>query len=198
MTVSISIEVPHEVFLLRHGETVWNKEGRIQGQLDSELTALGRNQALRQGQTLKRIRKQLGTHQIVSSPLTRAQTTAKLALGAAQFITDPRIAEIGCGRWENTTHDQRLERDPEIASALSEDFDLYANAPDGEGLEKLTTRLVEFLNDLEGPTIVFSHKIALVVMRALLCGDASALSSSMAPPQGSILQIKNRVPRFHV
>lgn len=192
------LNMPHTIYLLRHGETVWNLEGRIQGQHDSELTPLGQDQALRQGHTLKRIREKIGAHTIYCSPLPRAQKTAKLALGSSDFVTDPRLAEINCGQWENTTHDMRMRSDPDLAHMLNADLDFYINAPGGEGLEALTERLGSFLRDLDAPAILFSHKIALVVLRALLAGNDEGLSSNMAPPQGSILEIKDRVARFHV
>ena len=190
------VAVPHPLFLLRHGETDWNREGRIQGQMDSALTAQGRDQALRQGLTLRRLRNDLGDHQVLCSPLGRAQQTASLALGSENFVTEKRLMEIGCGTWEGTCHEDRLGTDPDLAPHLSEDFEIYINAPGGEGLEGLSGRLVTFLETLQAPTIIFSHKITLVVMRALLCG--SKLSSNMAPPQGSILEINKGVSRYHV
>lgn len=188
--------VPHQLYLLRHGQTEWNREARIQGQMDSPLTALGRDQAKRQGHTLKRLRRDLGDHQVLSSPLNRAQHTARLAMGGDEFSTDRLLMEIGCGKWEGTRQEDRLISDPDLAPHLSEDFDIYVNAPGGEGLEMLSERLVAFLQDLQGPAIIFSHKVALVVMRALLCG--SDLTSNMAPPQGSILEINQGAARYHV
>ncbi len=182
--------------MLRHGETEWNREGRIQGQLNSALTAKGRDQARRQGHALRRLRNDLGDHQVLCSSLGRAQQTARLALESEDFLTEKRLVEIGCGKWEGTCHEDRLLSDPELAPHLNEDFDIYINAPGGEGLEGLSNRLVTFLEDLQAPAIIFSHKIALVVMRALLCG--SELSSNMAPPQGSILEINNGVTHYHV
>jgi len=160
------------------------------------LTAQGRDQALRQGHTLKRLRNDLGDHQVLCSSLGRAQQTARLALGNDSFLTEKRLREIGCGKWEGTCHEDRLVTDPDLAPHLSEDFDIYVNAPGGEGLDRLSNRLVAFLETLEAPTMIFSHKIALVVMRALLSG--SELSSNMAPPQGSILEINQGVSRYHV
>lgn len=191
-----TVVVPHEIYLLRHGETEWNREKRIQGQMDSPLTEQGQSQALRQGHTLKRLRKDLGDHRVFCSPLGRAQHTARLALGGDDFSTDKRLMEIGCGKWEGTCHDDRLVTDSDLAPNLSEDFDIYINAPGGEGLWRLSERLKAFLEDLQGPVVIFSHKIALAAMRAHLCG--SELSSKMAPPQGSILEIRNGVARFHV
>ncbi len=196
MNSSHTLAVPHQLSLLRHGETEWNRKGRIQGQLDSPLTSKGRDQALRQGQILSQLRDGLGNHQVLCSPLDRAQQTARLALGNGDFRTDERLIEIGCGKWEGTCHEDRLISDPDLAAQVNKDFDSYINAPAGEGLTELSNRLTELLESLKVPTIIFSHKIALVAMRALLCG--SELSSDMAPPQGSILEIRKGVARYHL
>ncbi|WP_281985082.1 histidine phosphatase family protein [Thalassorhabdomicrobium marinisediminis] len=187
---------PHHVFLLRHGETEWNREGRIQGQLNSDLTPEGQEQARHQGRVLQRLRQDLGAHHVRCSPLGRVRDTARLAGEGADIVTDARLMEIGCGTWEGTRHQDRLATDPDIVRALKADFDVYIKAPGGEGLDALSDRIAAFLDDLDGPTIIFAHKIALVVMRAILCG--SDLSSDMAPAQGSVLEIRNGVARSHV
>ena len=104
--------------------------------------------------------------------------------------------EIGCGKWEGTCHEDRLISDPDLAAHLNDDFAVSINAPNGEGLAEVSNRLTELLECLKNPTIIFSHRIALVVMRALLYG--SELSSNMAPPQGAILEISQGVARDHV
>lgn len=190
-----TLTVPHRLFLLRHGETEWNQTGRIQGQLDSPLTPKGRDQALRQGEIVRRLCEGIGKHEVRCSPLGRAQQTARLALGNEDFLTDKRLMEIDCGKWEGTRHEDRLTSDPGLAAQLNQDFAIYLNAPAGEGLAALSSRLTEMLESLSGPTVIFSHKIALVVMRALLTG--SELSSTMAPPQGTILEISQGVTRYH-
>jgi len=72
---------------------------------------------------------------------------------------------------------------------VAREIDLYINAPQGEGLDRLSDRIGEFLQDLTGPAIIVSHKIALVVMRALLTDHSGPLGCETAPPQGSVLQI---------
>ncbi|WP_112322866.1 histidine phosphatase family protein [Oceanibium sediminis] len=184
------VNVPHRLCLLRHGQTDWNRTGRLQGRKNSDLTETGRAQALEQGRALARLRPGLGVHRVFCSPLGRAQETARLALGDEAVTTDPRLAEVACGRWEGTTQADRLLRDPTLASAYEEDFDLYVNAPGGEGFDALAQRLADFLTALDGPAVIFSHKVALAVMRAMLSRGTSALSCTLAPEQGEILDIR--------
>lgn len=189
--------VPHEVFLLRHGETEWNKSHRVQGQKDSDLTKLGQAQALQQAEILRDIRPRLGAHTLWASPLGRAQETARLAFGGTPYSTDARLSEINCGTWEGTTHDDRLAKDPDIVYGLQSEYDMYTSGPGGEGTKELAARLSSFLTELDAPAIIVSHKVAIVVMRALLTGDSDGLHCRLVPAQGSVLQISNCVATSH-
>ena len=80
-----------ELLILRHGETEWNREGRMQGALDSPLTYVGRAQALAQGAALRAAG--IGPVRWFSSPQGRALETARLASGEARVTADDRLRE---------------------------------------------------------------------------------------------------------
>lgn len=83
------------LFLFRHGETDWNREGRLQGHTDTPLNAAG----LAQAQTLSETLRPHRLDAIVSSDLSRARTTAQIvveALGIPLF-TDPGLREANVG-----------------------------------------------------------------------------------------------------
>ena len=87
------------IYLIRHGQTVHNAEGRFQGGLDSPLTELGRAQARAVGKTLAGL---VGPETpIVSSPLGRARQTAEIVRATvgltAPIQLDARLAEITVG-----------------------------------------------------------------------------------------------------
>ncbi len=67
----------HDLYILRHGETTWNREGRMQGHLNAPLTDLGQAQAAAQGAVLAQ--RDLRGFAFYSSPLARAVHTAGLA-----------------------------------------------------------------------------------------------------------------------
>lgn len=97
------------IYLLRHGQTEFNAERRIQGRCDSPLTALGRAQARGFGELLA---DQLGPDNhipIISSPLGRAVETAGIVREhsglQSPLQTDARLQEIGCGSWEKRSRD---------------------------------------------------------------------------------------------
>ncbi|MCI2395167.1 histidine phosphatase family protein [Aliiroseovarius sediminis] len=197
MTQLPELNMAHDVFLLRHGETEWNKVHRVQGHKNSNLTELGRAQARQQAKILSTIRPTLGAHTLWASPLGRAQETARLAFDGTAFSTDARLSEINCGAWEGTTHEDRVARDPDVVAGLQSEYDMYTSGPGGERTKELAARLSAFLSELNGPAIIVSHKVAIVVMRALLTGDDDGLHCNLVPAQGSVLQISGRVPVTH-
>lgn len=181
---------PYPLYLLRHGETDWNHQGRIQGSKNSPLTGLGLAQAQKQAAILKFAISDLSRHALFVSPLGRARTTAGIALGRFEAKVDPRLRELDCGAWEGLTPAERATRDPELVASCKTDFDLYRNAPGGEGLQALEARLRSFLNDLNGPSVIVAHKVVLIVMRGLLLGHPPATWEQMSAPQGVVIQIE--------
>lgn len=149
------------LLILRHGQTVSNRDGLMQGNLDSPLTPLGIAQAQAQNKILRRVRTDSFT--ALTSPQGRAVHTAVLALrGIVDDIpTDSRLREIGVGDWAGqgfaAITAQARSTDPMI---------YYQAAPNGEGFDALRYRCHDFLRDLTGPTIVVTHGVTL---RMLCC-----------------------------
>lgn len=100
------------LYLIRHAETVFNREGRVQGFTDSPLSDLGREQARRLRKRLEAIR--LGA--AASSPAGRAVETARVALdGAVPLATHDGLREMNLGVWEGrVASDIRREYPEEI------------------------------------------------------------------------------------
>jgi broad specificity phosphatase PhoE len=89
--------------LMRHGETSWNREGRIMGRNPVELSENGRAQV----EAAAVLARSLQPDLIVTSPLMRARQTADIiaaAIGAIEIKEDPAIAEVSYGRWEGMTY----------------------------------------------------------------------------------------------
>ena len=101
------------IFALRHGQTAWNAEQRLQGHIDAPLDGVGRWQAARLAQALA----DEGLAAIYSSDLQRAHDTA-LAIGSAcglPVVTDRALRERAFGRLEGLTYAEIAERHPEDA-----------------------------------------------------------------------------------
>jgi 2,3-bisphosphoglycerate-dependent phosphoglycerate mutase len=86
------------LFLFRHGETDWNREGRLQGHIDTPLNATGLLQALALAETLRPHR----LDAVVSSDLSRARTTGQIVAGALRIplFTEPGLRETNVGAAE--------------------------------------------------------------------------------------------------
>jgi broad specificity phosphatase PhoE len=159
-----------EIFVLRHGQTVWNAEGRHQGQQDSCLTILGREQAAIQGQILADAGAGESRY-VYASPQGRAWSTAEIALQplGKTAVPDDRLKEVSFGEWEGLTAFDIDARWPDNRAAADR-FLWHFTAPGGERFEHLRMRAKSFLQDLTGPSIVVTHGITSRVLRGLWLG----------------------------
>jgi broad specificity phosphatase PhoE len=152
-------------YFLRHGETDWNAERRLQGQLDIPLNGLGRRQAARCGDILRGLLdvggRTTGEFTFVSSPLSRARETMEIAragLGLAPhgYATDGRIAELAFGRWEGLTYKEVRALDRSVLAVRERDKWNF-RPPDGESYAQLMERVREWRAGVAGNVIVAAH-----------------------------------------
>ena len=126
------------LYLVRHGETEWNRQRRMQGRLDSPLTPEGRAHARMNGQLLAR--ETVG--QMIVSPLGRTRETAELILEGCDIpVTyDARLVERHCGEWEGLTIDEIADQYPDEWAARSLD-PFHHRPPAGENLPDMLLRI---------------------------------------------------------
>jgi probable phosphoglycerate mutase len=179
-----------ELIVLRHGETVWNREGRMQGACDSPLTARGVAQARAQGGLLAALGVRAGTFRAFSSPQGRARATADLALAPLGLaaVADARLREIGTGLWAGLTRADIEARWPGPPDEGLLAF--YDRAPQGEGLAAAAARLADFLSGLDGPTVVVTHGLTSRLLRALALGLPPAAAEHLPGGQGVVHRIR--------
>ncbi len=143
------------IYAFRHGQTDWNKEGRIQGHLDVPLNEKGRAEGTHLAHALRRVR----VHMILSSDLSRAVDTAKLSLSEAMrkgwhsevpILTDSRLREVHLGRLQGLTRDEIQERfgatlSQQIGAKLLSDEDLrdLGSEPTEDLLHRLLSSIKE-------------------------------------------------------
>ena len=151
-----------EILLVRHGESVGNLEGRMQGHRDFPLSDLGRQQAARLAAWLQ-------GHGITwdvayASPLLRASQTAALLAeltGQPAAGHEPDLAELRAGQLEGLTRDDMLERYPEfLQRSITElgDFSEFG----GEGYDEVQERARRLLARLEQRHREAEHRVLLV------------------------------------
>lgn len=181
-----------ELYILRHGETEWNAEGRMQGELNSPLTPKGEMDAARQKEILRM--QDLEDFAFICSPQGRAFQTAGIALAgiASHIRTDDRLREIGVGGWSG-----HLRRDLKVAVPLQDGPDgplgLYEHAPNGEGFEALERRCGAFLADLNGPAVLVTHGITSRMMRSIVLGIGRDALGDLPGGQGNVYRLKDGV-----
>ena len=157
--------------LVRHGESVWNSQRRIQGTLDPELSPRGRRQT---DLLVSSLRPHLtpGVAAIYSSPLRRAAQTADRIALAYQIpvVLEPDLREMSLGTWEGMTVAEIQATYPGCYEQWLED-PLAFPAPGGEDLRSFERRVVGVLERMrdahpKAGLIVVSHG---GVIKALLC-----------------------------
>jgi len=158
------------ILLARHGETLWNVEGRHQGQTcDIPLSDRGRAQA----QALGRRLAGLEIARAVASPLLRARETAELALAGRPLVLglDPRLVEISHGDWEGRLAQDIQAEQPALRRAWRETPHLV-RLPGGESFQDVAERAWPAFREAcsgAGPgevVLIVTHD---GVNRALLC-----------------------------
>jgi probable phosphoglycerate mutase len=176
------------IYLVRHGETEFNAERRMQGHLDSPLTALGRAQAQAVGARLRALVAETAGWRIVASPLGRAQATARIigtALGLPIEI-DHRLIEVSFGEWDGRLRDELTSQYPETLGRSDWQF----AAPGGESYEAVNARIADWLSDLEAEpdrkVIAVSHGGSGRVVRGAYLGLSRDETWVQPVPQDAI------------
>lgn len=151
---------PALVFL-RHGETDWNVEGRLQGQRDVPLNERGRRQARRNGEAIAAAIPDIAAFAFVASPLQRARETMEIARAAMgldpkAYAVDERLLEITFGDWEGFTTAEIRAREPAGLAAREADKWRFS-PPGGESYERLAGRIREWHAELGPRTVVAAH-----------------------------------------
>lgn len=147
------------LYLVRHGQTLWNLEGKTQGNKDSDLTLLGIKQAKKLGEYFRDIE----LDEIYCSPLERSYLTARIiaCIKDLDCKLDNRLVEMNFGEWEGLTLSEIKNNYPKSFRTWMEEPHL-ANIPSGETIETAQKRIVDFVNSKiiesnKNTTLVVSH-----------------------------------------
>jgi broad specificity phosphatase PhoE len=187
------VSVP-TLYFVRHGETDWNAEARLQGQQDVPLNAFGRVQAEEAGARLRALVPRYEDLHYVASPLSRTRETMELlrrtlGLDPALYRTDERLKELSFGTWEGLTWKELRAHDPQVAMRRQRDkWGLVP--PGGESYAMLADRVEPILADLTRDAVVVSHGGVARVLLALLCKVSRREAPVVDIWQGKILVIR--------
>lgn len=134
------------IYLVRHGETDWNKERRFQGQVDIPLNHYGIELAEKTAEALREV----PFEAVFSSPLCRAAQTARIIMGerSIPFETDMRLKEMNFGSFEGTVIPPGVsDRDSNPLYYFWKEPERYLPPADGESFEALYQRSAEFMRE---------------------------------------------------
>lgn len=180
------------IYLLRHGETEFNLQGRYQGWTDSPLTARGRAQARGAGALLAGL---VARPEIWVSPQARAQESARIlaqALPGAVLRTDARLRELSLGLWDGMTREEVKAGWPGFRKAHPPREWVF-HAPQGEGLAPFRTRLEAVLQAAsarpEGVVLV-SHAFSGRLLRGLHAGLTLAQALHLDAAQELVFRLR--------
>jgi broad specificity phosphatase PhoE len=178
------VKLTAPLYMLRHGETAWNTERRMQGSKNSDLTPRGRVQALAMGRTLKaELEREPGPTIFLRSPLGRTRETSEivgreLGIASAEWREDIRLAELSYGTWEGFSWAEIEIDHPTALADWRADPHGYC-PPGGETHIDLRRRCEAVLTEIATSgtrTVVVSHGVSGAVVRGLNLGlDARAM-----------------------
>jgi probable phosphoglycerate mutase len=180
------------IFLVRHGETEWNQQNRLQGNLNSPLTIAG----IQQANDVKKMLDQYEIHQAYVSPLKRARETVSIILDDRKL--DPIILdglrEISLGPWEGKTREEAALSHPDEYCNFWEKPETFGLSG-AETFRQLQHRIVEtleliFSKGAGNNILVVSHWIAIKVALAhYMSTPLSLLANITDPRNGAFIRL---------
>ncbi len=185
------------IYLLRHGETVWNRIGRLQGQIDVPLTRLGLSQADAMGRTLKDV---LGTppDHLISSPLGRTRQTASivaehLGIPFDQIEMDPRLMEITLGDFDGAPGwdwiDSRLSSDDRDRYHADRWNFRYPNGECSQDVQDRVRPVLEEVRARGGISVIVAHGVVNKILRGLHLNLTRDQTFALDRPQDAFFRL---------
>lgn len=193
--------MPRTLYLLRHGQTRYNAELRLQGRCNSDLTAKGEAQATAMGARLRDLLDDVAGWTLYASPLGRARQTAQLVcqqLGfdSERIVWDERLVELDMGEWESHRVSELLAAHPKLDL---EQPDWYLQAPGGEDFQGIQRRAQAWLQDerIAERAIVVSHGLFGAMLRGVYADLDYTTTWSQELPQDAFFKLSGgRIERI--
>lgn len=154
--------------LVRHGETIWNREGKYQGQIDTPLSPDG----LKQGELVAAALQNIPIQAVYASPLSRSYQTAQMCaeFHGLNVSTDDRLLEIKHGTWEGLLAEEIEAKYPDLLKRWRTSV-VDVQMPEGECIEDVRRRAMEAFREIAenhpGQTVLIVAHDA--VNKAVLC-----------------------------
>ncbi|TGG90637.1 histidine phosphatase family protein [Natronospirillum operosum] len=186
------------IFLIRHGETIWNTEGRRQGRGDSALTDAGVAQSRAVAQQLRLLLEGEKRIHVATSPAGRSRRTAaiiaeELGIDQDRIQATPMLEEMDFGDWQGLTDDEIAERFPD--QWRERQLNRWGFAyPNGESYPLLCSRVAEWMENAQeqgGVTIAVTHQWTSRVIRGQYLKLPKQEMFALMHPHRQIIQLHN-------
>jgi broad specificity phosphatase PhoE len=193
------------IYYIRHGETEWNAQGRLQGARDIPLNDLGRRQAVAAGRILAELFERGGRGEsslaFVASPLARARSTMELVRGTLKmppgdYAIDDRLREIGYGQWEGSTLDEVRQIDPNLFAARERDK-WTVSPPGGESYVSVQARMSDWYGERTTDTVAVAHGGTARALMVALGFETPEKAANLFIEQGVVYVFGDRGLRKH-
>ena len=187
------------IYYIRHGETEWNAQGRLQGVQDVSINDLGRRQAIGAGRILGDLFAREGRARqsldFVASPLGRARQTMELVreilkLPPDDYTVDDRLREIGYGQWEGSTLAEAQALDPGLFARRQASKWIVAPTG-GETYVSVQARMSDWYSQLEADTVAVAHGGTARALMVALGLETPESAADLPIEQGAVYVFGN-------
>lgn len=182
------------IYFSRHGLTDWNITRRIQGQIERDITEVGRGQAARNGALLKNLIGNAEGFEFVSSPMRRTCETMEIirhamGLDPQNYQTDAQLMELNFGDWQGFTEAEIAQQHPErIANRTADKWNFLPPGTKAESYEMLSNRIIPWVESVKTTTVCVTHGGCLRTIIKKYGGLSESEASNLSIDQDKILR----------
>ena len=186
-----------ELYFIRHGQTDWNAEARLQGQAETDLNETGRAQATGNGRRLAGLIADAAAYDFVASPMRRTRETmerlrAAMGLAPEAYRTEPRLIEVHFGDWQGFTLPELEARRPgSIAAREADKWNFLPPGASAESYRMLADRVRPWLEALDRPSVCVTHGGIIRSVFRIVEDMPAAQAAAMPVPQDRILELRD-------
>lgn len=189
-----------KLYFIRHGQTDWNEQGKIQGSYDSMLNETGIEQAKEAGQNI--LDSGIRFEKIYSSKQQRASKTAEIIseMTKVDYLIAEGLEEICLGEWEGLTWREARDKFP-VEYGIWYNNRRYSKPPRGESYQEMIERVLEALRKIvaahTGDMLVVTHSAVIMHLQCLIENHPFEDSKKYKVDNVSIIAIdSNNISRF--
>ncbi|WP_095198700.1 histidine phosphatase family protein [Mesorhizobium carmichaelinearum] len=186
------------VYIVRHGQTAWNAEARLQGQADTDLNGLGREQATGNGLRLAELVGDVRDFDFVASPMRRTRETmerirAAMKLDPLAYRTDPRLIEVNFGDWQSFTFAELETQSPGAKRSRAQDKWNFQPPGDGaESYQMLLERVKPYFDGIDRRTVCVTHGGVMRTLFRFVLDMAEDEAANLEIPQDRVLKLEGK------